>query len=142
MQATWQIYKKVVFEFRQPLSANLDFAIVTAHNPLGQICSSGQNSTLDRMLQNDIIALRVPYRCLLGCDATKSHVEKSWALAVDKDVAIRLAKQYRQNALYWITNDKLYLVPALMNGYQEEYIGKFSDKLSCKDERTLFASHN
>ncbi|WP_440905837.1 DUF3293 domain-containing protein [Catenovulum sp. SX2] len=129
MQAIWQIYKNVVFEFGQLLSPNLDFAIITAHNPLGQVCSAGQNALLDRVLQQDIAELGVPYRSLFGCDAAKSHMEKSWAIATDKNMAIRLAKHHKQNALYWVADDKLYLVPALMVGVQEEFIGRFSDKV-------------
>ncbi|WP_016954282.1 DUF3293 domain-containing protein [Catenovulum agarivorans] len=129
MQAIWQIYKNVVFEFGQPLSPRLNFAIITAHNPLGELCSAGQNAMLDRVLQRDITALGVPYRSLFGCDSTKSHMEKSWAIAIDKEIAITLAKNHKQNALYWVADDQLYLVPALMVGVQEEYIGRFSDKV-------------
>ncbi|EWH10021.1 hypothetical protein DS2_09522 [Catenovulum agarivorans DS-2] len=130
MESLWQVYKSVYFELSQPLSAQLDFAIVTAHNPLGQICSAGQNATLDRLLQAEIVALSVPYRSLVGCDLQKSHMEKSWAVAVDKAVAIQLAKNYQQNALYWVSCDQLYLVPAMIgDGYRQELVGRFSDRV-------------
>ena len=129
MQSLWQIYKNVVFKFGQPLGANLDFAIVTAHNPRGNICSAGHNAMLDRLLQHDIAELGVLYRCLEGCDVNQSHSEKSWAIATDKFVAVDLAKRHQQNALYWVANNELYLVPALLQGVDEEYIGRFSDKV-------------
>lgn len=133
----WQHYQQTEFLFTQTLSSQLSFAIITAHNPRGQILTSCQNRLLDRQLQNAIEQFRLPYRAVVGTSADRSHMEKSWAVAIDKLAAIHLGMKFKQNAIYFVDNDQLQLVPCLFEvGQQHEEItiGEFSPRVKLVSE--------
>jgi len=126
----WGLYQHTVFLMSQPLSKTISFAIVTACNPAGKSCSDAHNLCLDKRLQASILALRCPFRALVGASPDLSHQEKSWALLVDKPEAIRLAEAYQQNAIYWVEQDRLLLTPVLLAPLVEETpLGSFRARL-------------
>ena len=129
MHNLWLLYQDVVFEIEQPLSERLSFAIITAYNPQGMHLTLGHNLTLDKALLADIDKLKVPYRRLLGCAPDRSHIEASWAVATDKQTACHLALKYRQNAIYWVENNLLYLIPCLLNEYDEVCLGGYAKRV-------------
>lgn len=132
----WQCYQDVEFLFSQPLSSDISFAIITAHNPKGQILTSCQNRLLDRKLQYEIEQLRQPYRAMMGTSLDRSHMEKSWAVSTDKNSAMILGRKFQQNAIYFVEHDKLQLIPCLFSAsqYQEQIIGHFSSRVSLVSE--------
>ncbi|MEC4728892.1 DUF3293 domain-containing protein [Shewanella sp. D64] len=132
----WQCYQDVEFLFSQPLSSDISFAIITAHNPKGQILTSCQNRLLDRKLQYEIEQLRQPYRAMMGTSLDRSHMEKSWAVSTDKNSAMILGRKFQQNAIYFVEHDKLQLIPCLFSPpqYQEQIIGHFSSRVSLVNE--------
>ncbi|MCL1074637.1 DUF3293 domain-containing protein [Shewanella dokdonensis] len=129
----WQHYLDSCFLLSQPLSSSLPFAIITAHNPLGQVLEPCQNRLRDRALQGDIEQLLVPYRIIIGTAADLSHMEKSWAVFVSKVQAAELAKKYQQNAFYYVADNVLSLVPCLA-GVQEQQIGDFRQRVRIVSE--------
>jgi len=133
----WQCYQEVEFLFTQALSSELTFAIITAHNPNGQILSACQNRLLDRQLQLKIEQLNRPYRSMVGTSVDRCHMEKSWAISIDKASAIRLGWQFNQNAIYFVEHDKLRLIPCLLSKTEEQeeiVIGPFSSRLCIVSE--------
>ena len=46
----------------------------------------------------------------------------------DKSQAVQLALQFEQNAIYWVEQGELFLVPVLMS-QQEESLGAFNQRL-------------
>ncbi len=132
-EQVWHYYQQTQFLLTQALSSTLSFAIVTAHNPRGQILCAPQNRLLDRQLQQRIDKLHHPYRTLIGSSIDSSHMEKSWAVPMAKSAAIELAKEFQQNAIYYIDRDKLLLVPCLLP-YSEVYLGYFSDRVKLVSE--------
>lgn len=110
----WSCYQSTEFLLTQPLSSVSRFAIVTAHNPQGELLSPCQNRLLDRKLLADIEAMGVPYRALIGTNSTLSHMEKSWAVFASEEESLELALKYRQNAIYYVVQDELLLLPCLM----------------------------
>lgn len=136
METLWQQYKDSVFFIEQPLSEQLNFAIITAYNPEGQVCNLGANRLRDKALQHDINQLKIPYRRIWGCSPQLDYSEKSWVIATEKKQAIELAIKYQQNAIYWIEQGMLYLTPCLMHTEAEELLGRFNlrikgEKLEC-----------
>jgi len=116
----WKVYQHTVFLMAQPLSKAVSFAIVTACNPAGKNCSDAYNQCLDKRLQASILALGCPFRSLVGASPDLSHREKSWALLLDKHEAIQLAEAYQQNAIFWVEQDQLSLIPVLLAPWVEE----------------------
>ncbi|MCG9697622.1 DUF3293 domain-containing protein [Shewanella sp. Isolate11] len=129
----WHCYQQTQFLLTQPLSPVLSFAIVTAHNPRGETLSAPQNRLLDRQLQLRIETLKHPYRSLVGSSLDLSHMEKSWAIPMDKRDAVELAKEFHQNAIYYIQQDQLQLVPCLLS-YPELSLGHFSARVHVVSE--------
>ncbi len=138
-ELVWHCYQQTQFLLTQALSPTLSFAIVTAHNPRGKIMFAPQNRLLDRKLQQKIEKLRRPYRSLIGSSADLSHMEKSWAIPMEKLAAIELAKEFQQNAIYYIHQDQLQLVPCLLP-YEEVCLGSFSDRVKLVSELPEFCS--
>ncbi len=120
----WHFYKATQFLLTQQIASHLSFAIITACNPNGKILSQSQNRLRDRELLNSIEHLKCPYRAIVGAAQDMSHFEKSWAVFVEKPKAIQLGTQFVQNAIYYVTEGELTLVPVLMQA-EEESLGKF-----------------
>ncbi|QYK02077.1 DUF3293 domain-containing protein [Shewanella psychrotolerans] len=125
----WHCYQQTQFLLTQTFSPLLSFAIITAHNPRGEILFPSQNRLLDKQLQRHILKLQYPYRSVVGCSSDKSHMEKSWAITMDKIDAVALGRVFNQNAIYYIEQDQLQLVPCLVN-YDELSLGCFSSRVS------------
>ncbi|AWB66732.1 DUF3293 domain-containing protein [Saccharobesus litoralis] len=124
----WSLYKTTQFVMAQSLSQSLNFAIITAFNPLGQLRSPSFNTIQDKALQYDIQRLNTVYRSIYGCSADLSYSEKSWLVAIEQSTAIDLAIEYKQNAIYFVNGDRLSLVPCLLADQQEDYIGSFQQR--------------
>ncbi|MCL2917934.1 DUF3293 domain-containing protein [Shewanella litorisediminis] len=124
----WNIYQSASFLLTQHLSPHAHFAIITAYNPLGELLDACQNRLLDRQLLRDIEALGVPYRALIGTNDQLSHMEKSWAVFLEQEDSIRLAHKYRQNALYYVMQDELMLLPCRM-GSAPQTLGSFRSRV-------------
>lgn len=120
----WECYKHSVFLCHQELGDDINFAIISAQNPLGNLCLQPQNLRLDCEFENELHQHGWPYRRMIGASPDLSFRESSWAVLCDKRRALELAKRYRQNAIYWVEQGELYLVPALF-GNCEEHLGAF-----------------
>lgn len=123
----WERYKTSVFLCHQPLGDQINFAIISAQNPLGNVKHHQLNLTLDCQFETSLNAENLPYRRLIGAAPDLSFREPSWAVMCDKAKAIDLARKFQQNAIYWVEADKLYLVPALF-GQGEEYLGSYRSR--------------
>ncbi|MCE9679355.1 DUF3293 domain-containing protein [Shewanella sp. AS1] len=135
----WHCYQQTQFLLTQTFSSSLSFAIITAHNPRGQSLTASQNRLLDKQLQQHIIRLQRPYRALIGSSVDRTYMEKSWAIPIDKASAIELARQFNQNAIYYIHKGELQLVPCLLP-YGEVDLGDFSARVSIVSELPDFYS--
>ena len=107
----WHDYQKTQFLLTQRLATDFSFAIITAHNPLGTNLTPCQNRLLDKQLLHQIELHRSPYRALVGASADLSHLEKSWAVFIDKSDAVALGCQFNQLAIYYVEKGELSLVP-------------------------------
>ncbi|GGI92146.1 DUF3293 domain-containing protein [Shewanella gelidii] len=130
----WKQYQHTHFLMTQKLARESEFAIITAHNPLGEVLSSSQNRLLDRKLQICIESLSVPYRIVLGCSTDRSHIEKSWVVMVDQRTAITLGKQFNQNAIFYVKRDLLWLIPCW---YQADAVSLGSFAARCEQVNEL-----
>ncbi|GIU13350.1 DUF3293 domain-containing protein [Shewanella morhuae] len=130
----WQCYQTPLFLLTQALSCNFSFAIITAHNPAAMLLSPSQNRLLDRQLLREIELLGSPYRALVGAAPDLSHMEKSWAVFIDRTMALQLGKKFNQYAIYVVEQGDVSLVPCLLNGHDEVCLGKFSERVRLVSE--------
>lgn len=119
------LYQDVIFISEDKIEAET-FAIITACNPLGRVLNQEANTDLTGDLKSQL----EPESCqnLIGASPDKSHQEVSFLWQTDKSKAVELASQFLQNAIYWIENGELFLVPVKMSG-EEVSMGKFRDFL-------------
>ena len=125
----WDEYQKTHFLFTQRLSNDFSFAIVTAHNPHGLMLSPSQNRLLDRQLESKIQHYNSPYRSLVGAAPDLSHMEKSWAIFIDKKQALELGRAFNQHAIYYVDKGVLSLVACVDPSKEEVAMGIFNQRL-------------
>lgn len=124
----WQLYKSSIFLSYQSLSMAINFAIISGQNPAGKTENPLYNQLLDKRLQARLLQLGAPYRSVIGAAPDLSFQEKSWVVLCDKQQAITLALEFTQNAIYWVEQGQLYLVPVLLQE-PEECLGQFQQRL-------------
>lgn len=129
IDSLWQHYQNTHFLLTQPLSNDFSFAIVTAHNPFGSMLTPSQNRLLDRELQSKILQYQRPYRSVIGAAPDLSHMEKSWAVFIDKEQALELGRAFRQHAIYYVSDGLLSLVACFDSAKAEVCIGSFDQRL-------------
>ncbi len=124
----WESYKTSIFLCHQALNCDVDFAIISAQNPAGHTEHPYLNLRRDNEFQACLNKHRLPYRSVMGSAPDRSFQEKSWIVLCDKHQAVSLARQFEQNAIYWVERGQLFLVPVLLPA-QEEHLGSFTERL-------------
>ncbi|NMH65949.1 DUF3293 domain-containing protein [Shewanella salipaludis] len=133
IDSLWHHYSETRFLLTQSLSCQLSFAIISAHNPLGTLLTPCQNRLLDRQLQSEIEKLHRPYRALVGAAADLTHMEKSWAVFIDRELAVELGRRFNQNAIYYVEQGRLSLLPCIA-ARDELKLGSFTERVKLVTE--------
>ncbi|SDZ91983.1 DUF3293 domain-containing protein [Alkalimonas amylolytica] len=128
----WQLYQNVVFISYQPFATMSSFAIISAINPAGKMAPAGQNLCRHMAFAASLHDARVRYRKVTGASTDCKHLEPSWAVFCSRYQAVQYALDWQQNALYWVEDDELWLLPALL---QQEPVA-----LGCFSQRLILAS--
>lgn len=114
----WENYRKVCFIAPFAPPAWSGYAIVTAWNPTSEWVSARRNARRQRALwrlvddSTDLIAMGP----LWGSALDEGWQEESLLLLAPRGEATRLALGFGQNALYWVEQGELWLVPVLLQG--------------------------
>ncbi|GGP48828.1 DUF3293 domain-containing protein [Shewanella saliphila] len=137
----WHEYQSTHFLLTQRLSHDYPFAIVTAHNPSGLLLNPSQNRLLDRQLQSKIQQYKSPYRSLIGAAPDLSHMEKSWAVFIDKEQALELGREFNQHAIYYVNQGLLSLVACADSAMPEVEMGIFNHRLRLVSELPDIGAH-
>ncbi|KDM90441.1 DUF3293 domain-containing protein [Photobacterium galatheae] len=109
----WQNYQQIIFRADQALPFTT-FAILTAFNPESIVLSCKENHQRQASLEAALFKLGYSFQPL-DCSAPDgSWHEPSLAVAIDMVSARKIAARWHQNALYWVTQQQLTLVPVLL----------------------------
>lgn len=92
------------------------FAVVTAHDPVGQTLSETSNRRLETVLAALVRARYPGARQAHGRSADGRHAERGWAIPIPLEEAEMLAARFFQNALFWYDGDRFFIVPVLALG--------------------------
>ncbi len=130
-QELWEIYQTTCFVFSEDASLQKtdlcrNFAIISARNPEGKEQSLHLNLQTEQSMKQWLN--RHGYNCnrIYGCSPSLDYVEPSLLIDMpDKACAIKLAAKSRQNALYWISDNQLYLVSCSQISNSEVNLGVF-----------------
>ncbi|WBA15243.1 DUF3293 domain-containing protein [Salinivibrio proteolyticus] len=118
----WKTYQQIAFRAPQAPSVR-SFAILTAFNPRSQPLSEKENQLRNRQLVDEMEKAGIRYWAMNGGAPDGSWFEPGFAVALNQDEAIALAKTWQQNAIYWVEEDTLWLLPALMTDFAPQSLG-------------------
>ncbi len=102
----WQAYSHVRFAFESPLRKR-SFAIITAWNPKSQRLSNNENCVNNQRLQQKL--MNYDWSEVVVGDDHFDWFEESFAVVMPLDTALQLARDFDQNAIYYVMNDELML---------------------------------
>ncbi|WP_158108088.1 DUF3293 domain-containing protein [Vibrio furnissii] len=102
----WQAYSRVRFAFESPLRKR-SFAIITAWNPKSQRLSNNENCVNNQRLQQKL--MNYDWSEVVVGDDHFDWFEESFAVVMPLDTALQLARDFDQNAIYYVMNDELML---------------------------------
>ncbi|WP_406666322.1 DUF3293 domain-containing protein [Gallaecimonas sp. GXIMD1310] len=124
----WASYENAVFMMPKPFPKRWDFAVITACNPRSKVLSDQFNDSRDRQLEAELDLAGLDARPLWGCSPDWQYREKSWAVRMSQAQAEALGRRLEQNAIYWVSQDLLYLVPCLLHSRETCVLGRFSER--------------
>jgi hypothetical protein len=131
----WGIYQTTCFVFPEDASlqtADLcrNFAIISARNPEDKEQSLHLNLQTEQSMKQWLNRRGYDYNRIYGCSPGLDYVEPSLLIEMpDKACAIKLAAKFRQNALFWISGNQLYLVSCSQISNSEVNLGVFSKRV-------------
>ncbi|MCH8537548.1 MAG: DUF3293 domain-containing protein [Alkalimonas sp.] len=124
----WQLYQQTIFLSHQPFSDQVSFAIISAANPMGRLCNQGFNLCMSKALAAELEQSPYRFRSITGASPCLTFQEASWAVFCQKEQARELAKQWQQNAMYWVEQGTLWLIPVLL-AEEPLLLGDFQQRL-------------
>ncbi|WP_025673097.1 DUF3293 domain-containing protein [Salinivibrio socompensis] len=132
-QDLWKTYQSITFH--APQAPDVDaFAILTAFNPRSQPLSDNENHLRNKQLANAMMQAGIRYWPMNGGAPDGSWFEPGFAVAIASSDAVAMAKAWEQNAIYWVENDTLWLLPALMTGFAPQSLNvRFSSLFAAAD---------
>ncbi|WP_434356840.1 DUF3293 domain-containing protein [Parasalinivibrio latis] len=125
-RSLWDCYHNIVFT-ATVCPTFRSFAIITAANPFSGLLDDAHNARRNQSFAANLSIKAIPFCEITGKSPDGSWKEPGFAVAVPLDIAITLATEVEQNAIYWVEDNRVYLVPVTLTGYETELIGAFSD---------------
>lgn len=124
----WENYRKVCLFAPFAPPSWPDYAIVTAWNPASRRVGIRRNGRRQRALSRAIDDSHGPHLGPVWVSAPdESWQEESLLLRASREEAISLAVRFGQNAIYWVEQGELWLLPALMKG-EPRHLGRLASR--------------
>jgi hypothetical protein len=121
----WENYKMIRLLANAPQPEWACFAIITAWNPASTLRHPEENDAHQQDLLNQLI--NFPLLEVWGCSPDLSWRERSVAVACPLALARQLAIRFGQNAIYWVDQGELWLVPVLLHHEETVSLGPLVD---------------
>ncbi|WP_169753928.1 DUF3293 domain-containing protein [Photobacterium aquae] len=99
------------------------FAILTAFNPRSTVISNKENRLRHSQLTKELRRSGFSFESVVTCSPDGRWAEQGVMVAMDKSEACRVAARWEQNAIYWVENGELFLVPVLLAGFEQQSLG-------------------
>ncbi|GAK17590.1 hypothetical protein JCM19053_4219 [Vibrio sp. JCM 19053] len=87
-----------------------NYAVITAWNPYSNLRSKEENSINNHALEKQL--QHVNYAPVTVGDSAFTWYEESFAVELSPEVAVELANDFQQNAIYYVINDNFILLRA------------------------------
>lgn len=109
----WQMhpaYLETRFRTAVPFDVQpVEFAIITAYATTGETWTPEENQAADQRLSTELQRRNVWFRRLTGFSPSTGHAEPGWAADMSWEDACEVGWQFRQDAVYFVRNDMLYV---------------------------------
>ena len=131
----WMLYQTTRFILPNQSAVSYEnerarFAIVSARNTQGKQQTEQQNQQYEERMECWLQSEDIDFQRIYGCSPTLDYIEPSYQINIpDKTAAVELSRLFRQNALFWIEHDQLWLVPCRKLQFAEVKLGLFSERL-------------
>ena len=102
-------YKATRFRVANDAALPHRFAIITAYATTGELWTDEENQRADRRLQKRFERAGMAHTRITGYSPASGHAEPGWAVAMDFEDACSLGRQFKQDAIYWVDDDRLYV---------------------------------
>ncbi len=90
------------------------FAILTAHDPFGRDSTPEENRVRQAKLESELRARDIHFVRVDACSTDREHCECSLAIDVDQEVAVQIAVEYEQIAIFWFDGTEMWLVGGIV----------------------------
>lgn len=124
----WYLYQQTWFKYDTGAELFEHFAILTACNPGSIPVATARNITNQQKLKKDLVILNLRFSELDAGSADFSYSEPSYAVNCSLKQAMDLSRRYQQNALFWVQQDRLWLIPVNMLKQMTTEVGRFSER--------------
>lgn len=111
-----------------PVAWPPQFAIISAYATTGQTWTRKRNRAADRALRRHLRETNVWHWRLVGYSPATDHSEPSWACAMPRVEAMKLAIRFLQDAIYWVEQDELFVLSCQSNQSRRR-VGSFRHRL-------------
>ncbi len=101
------------------------FAIISACSPTGKKWKEARNQAADQRLR--LRTRRWGAHRLTGQSPDGQHTEPGWAVPCSKPTAIKLGKEFQQDAIYWVQDGQLNVLDTSRNR-PPQVVGSFHEK--------------
>ncbi len=113
------------------------FAIITAYATTGEKWTDVENQEADRALEKALRQRAQWVRRLTGFSPTTNHAEPGWAVAIGFDPACETGCKFRQDAIYYVTADTLYVSFCDKSRRELREIGRFRARVHLRRFATI-----
>ncbi|MDF1741044.1 MAG: DUF3293 domain-containing protein [Verrucomicrobiales bacterium] len=110
------------------------FYIITAWNPDGVTIDDSANQRADESLRSEIEDRRYEFFPVTGGSPDFSHIEPGYGIVCARSNALALARQFCQEALFEVIDNRVILVSALDDPGPDEDTGTWS--ALCRNHET------
>lgn len=97
------------------LGPSSSFGIVTAANPAGAPVDAAANARRHAALEQWIVEHGYVRRAATGSSPDGDHVEHGFAVWLERDDVVALARRFDQSAIFWFDGGSFWLVGALVD---------------------------
>lgn len=104
------------------------FAIITGYSTTGEEWTSEANTKADLELHAALLRRGVWIQRITGYSPRTGHAEPGWAVELSFSDACDLGHQFRQDALYFVRDDQLF-VSHCDSRREEMLVGSFRERL-------------
>lgn len=125
----WSLYQQTWFKYDASEELFDCFAIITACNPASMPIAAEKNILNQQRLKHDLMILDLQFNQIEAGNADFSYSEPSYAVQCNLKQAMDLSRRYDQNALFWVQQDHLWLIPVNMKNQVSAEIGLFSRRI-------------